>query len=122
MLECNRRLLQMLREERSFFRTGGYGRPFRSEWRPTLLFRDSPTCINFTSTGDLDPCRKCPLLLLVPPLKRDEAIPCHHIEIDSAGNTVAELYQRGSQKRLDQCYRDWLSAAIWGLEQSQEAS
>jgi hypothetical protein len=116
MLESNRRLLQALKEERAFFRSGGYGQPFRSEWRSTLLFRDSPTCINFSSAGALNTCQECPLLGLVPGHKRSDAIPCHHIVIDPEGNTIARHYQRGSQQSLDQHYNDWLNAVIAGLE------
>jgi len=122
MLDCNRQLLQALLEERSFFHAGGYGLPFRSQWRPTLLFCDSPICINFKAVGTSDPCRKCRLFFLVPPLKRDSAIPCHHIALDEAGNTIGELYQRGSQETLDRCYLNWMSTAISGLEQLQEAA
>src|SRR5882672_11236271 len=93
MLERNRNLLQTLKEERAFFEAGGYGRPFRGNWRSTLLFRDSPTCINHTSAGALKPCQECPLFSLVPSMKRDHAIPCHFITLDSKGNTIARLYQ-----------------------------
>jgi hypothetical protein len=122
MLECNQRLLQALREERAFFRSGGYGWPYRTEWRPTLLFRDSPTCVNFSSAGALNACEECPLFRLVPCHKRNDAIPCHHIVLDAEGNTIAGLYQKGSQRLLDERYWEWLSAVIAGLEQWLEAA
>ena len=122
MWQSNSRLLQALREQQEFFYSGGYGLPFRSEWRPTLLFRDSPTCINFSSPGALNPCQECPLLPLVPSHKRNHAIPCHHIVLDSEGNTIARLYQRGSQKALDRSYSNWLSTVITGLERAQKAA
>jgi hypothetical protein len=117
MLERNRQLLQALKMERAFFESGGYGHPFRSNWRPTLLFRDSATCINYSSAGTLNPCQECPLFVLVPSAKRNHAIPCHNIPLDSEGNTIARLYQTGSQETLDRRYCDWLSAVIKGLEE-----
>jgi hypothetical protein len=41
--------LAALKAELEFLDNGGYGRPFRSGWRPTLLLRDSPICPNFGS-------------------------------------------------------------------------
>jgi hypothetical protein len=117
MLERNRRLLKALTEEQAYFESGGYGRPFRNNWRPTLLFRDSPTCINFSSAGALNPCQECPLFSLVPCNKRSDAIPCHHISLDSEGNTIARLYRTGSQEALDQRFSDWLSAVAKALDQ-----
>lgn len=118
MLGRNRELLKALKEELAFFQSGGYGTPFRSEWRPTLLFRDSPTCVNFSSADELNPCQQCPLFALVPKNKRQEAIPCHHIVLDSAGKSIADAYRMGSQKNLDILFRGWLFAVIAGLEQS----
>jgi hypothetical protein len=122
MWQHNPHLLQALKAELDFFRSGGYGRAFRGGWRPTLLFRDSPTCTNFTSVGALNPCRECPLFPLVPSQKRNYAIPCHYIVLDADGATIARLYQSGSQKALDQSYSDWLLAVIAGLEQPKEAA
>lgn len=116
MLERNRRLLKALSGERAFFESGGYGHPFRSNWRPTLLFRDSVTCINFSSADALNSCQDCPLFHLVPGDKRNHAIPCHHITLDSEGNTIARLYRTGSQEALDRHFSDWLSAVIEGLK------
>ncbi len=116
MLESTQQLLRALQDEQDFFQSGGYGQTFRSQWRPTLLFRDSPTCLNFSSPGELNPCRQCPLFSLVPIHKRTDAIPCHHIVLDPAGNTVAGLYRAGSQQVLDRHYCDWLSGVIDALE------
>lgn len=115
-MECNRELLNALKDQLAFFESGGYGTPFRSQWRPTLLFRDSPTCVNFSSASELNPCQSCPLFPLVPRGKRKEAIPCHHIMLDSAGNSIAGVYRTGSQQNLDELFRGWLSAVIAGLE------
>jgi hypothetical protein len=104
----NGRLLHLLSKELGFFNAGGYGQTFRSEWRPTLLLRDSPSCINYSESGRPNPCRECPLFLLVPSDKKDKLVPCHYIPLDDRGTTIAELYARGSQESLDRLYRSWL--------------
>lgn len=121
MLKNTRQLLQALKKERDFFQSGGYGRPFRSEWRSTLLLRDSPLCPDFAAAGALNPCAACPLFLLIPKHKREDAIPCHHIVLNAHGETIASLYQKGSQELLDRAYYDWLCALIAGLEKRESA-
>jgi hypothetical protein len=102
------RLLQLLRTELSFFDAEGYGRMFRGQWRPTLLLRDSPACINYDDTGRQNPCRECPLFPLVAPDKKDSLVPCHYIPLNKGGVTIADLYKQGSQTSLDRLYRNWL--------------
>lgn len=111
-------LLQALKTELNFFDAGGYGRTFRSDWRPTLLLRDSPACINYNSTGQQTSCRQCPFFFLVPHAQRNSVVPCHHIPLDARGNTVAKIYRTGTQKELDEHYRNWLSALTRELETS----
>jgi len=111
-------LLQALKTELNFFDAGGYGRTFRSDWRPTLLLRDSPACINYNSTGQQTSCRQCPFFSLVPPAQRNAVIPCHHIPLDARGNTVASIYRTGAQKELDERYRNWLGALTREIETS----
>jgi hypothetical protein len=105
-------LLQALKRELGFFDAGGYGRSFRSQWRPTLLLRDSPVCINYSHTGRRYTCSQCPLFSLVPANESKTMMPCHRIPVDPSGTTIAELYQRGTQQMLDQRYRDWLCKLI----------
>jgi hypothetical protein len=107
-----RQLLQALKRELSFLNAGGYGRQFRSQWRPTLLLRDSPVCINYSSTGRQYGCTHCPFFSLVPPAHREAMLPCHHIPLGPGGGTIAQLYQKGTQAMLDKQYRDWLEGLI----------
>jgi hypothetical protein len=111
-------LLQLLKTELGFLDAGGYGSRFRSQWRPTLLLRDSPACINYSDTGRQRPCSECPLLALVPAEKKDRLIPCHFIPLNEGGMTVAGLYAEGSQDLLDQHYRNWLTDITRKLETS----
>lgn len=108
--------LQLLSNELSFLRLAGYGRSFRSQWRPTLIFRDSPTCINFDSRGIHQPCQRCPLIEFTPEDKRTAFIPCHHIPLNQEGQTVASLYQNGTQEQLDDAVRKWLEFTIDKLQ------
>jgi hypothetical protein len=111
-------LLSALKRELAFFDAGGYGQPFRSEWRPTLLLRDSPSCLNYNTTGRQISCRQCPFFALVPPASQDAFVPCHHIPLDARGTTVARLYRTGTQKELDQHYHNWLCALTREIESS----
>ena len=111
--------LQVLDNELSFLKLGGYGRPFRSEWRPTLIFRDSPTCLNFESGAPHQPCERCPLFEFIPEDRRKTLMPCHQIPLDSEGATVASLYQHGTQQQLDKAVRNWLEAAIEKLQREE---
>ncbi len=115
-----KQLLKALRAELEFFDAGGYGRPFRSQWRPTLLLLDSPVCLNFASGPAQHECWQCPFFALVPPDQQGTPVPCHHIPLNESGFTVAGLYQSGTQKSLDQDYRKWLCAMIHKFEDPEE--
>ena len=103
-------LLQALKTELAFFDAGGYGNHFRGAWRPTLLLRDSPVCLNFNATGRQASCDQCAFFSLVPAADRDAILPCHHIPLDAKGNTIAGMYRKGTQKELDERYHNWLTA------------
>ena len=111
-------LLQLLQAELKFLDAGGYGRTFRSQWRPTLLLRDSPACLNYGGIGRQNPCEECPLFSLVAPEKKVMLVPCHFIPLNKSGVTIAELYAKASQESLDQLYRKWLQDMTHKLERS----
>ena len=111
-------LLDALKDQLTFFEHGGYGHAYRSAWRPTLLIRDSPLCLNAIFTH-ARPCRDCMLFPLVPAEKRSLLLPCHHIPLNQAGDTIAALYAEGTQEKLDQTFHDWLCATIKRLEQKE---
>lgn len=113
-------LLEALRDQLVFFEKGGYGHPYRSPWRSTLLVRDSPLCLNATPTfTQAKPCSECLLFSMVPPDKRKSLIPCHHIPLNPSGDTIAQLYASGNQAQLDRAYHDWLCATIQRLEKEE---
>jgi hypothetical protein len=111
----NRRLFRVLRNEAAFFDAEGYGKPFRSQWRPTLLLRDSPACINYRDSGRQNSCRQCPLFSMVPADQQEKQIPCHYIQLNPQGETIAGLYSRGTQELLDQRYRNWIKEKLKDL-------
>lgn len=111
-------LLKALKEQLIFFERGGYGYTYRSAWRPTLVIRDSPLCLNATF-AQARPCRECILFPMVPAEKRNLLLPCHYIPLNSSGDTIAKLYADGSQKELDRTFHQWLRATIQQLEEKE---
>ena len=116
------RTLQLLSCELSFLKVGGYGYPLDGGWRPTLIFWDSPVCLNFDANVPHQPCQRCVLFDFVPEDKRLNLIPCHHIPLNRNGETVSSLYRNGTQELLDQTVRNWLVAMIEDLKQEEKQS
>jgi hypothetical protein len=107
-----RDLLDVLEAELSFIEKGGYGRSVRTPWLPTSIFQDSPVCLNF---GDLDrsrPCSECPLMALVPPERRSEDVPCHHIPLTAEGETIHYLERNDTQDVMEEKVKEWLVRMI----------
>jgi hypothetical protein len=135
-------LLNALKRELKFCELGGYkpavsGRlPARAsendplsmhertpEWRkPRSVFRDSPSCLKFSSPKEENPCSECWLINFVPAAKRGEAVPCHHIPLNERGETVATLGKWGDVPRVQEALTDWLRRTIQELEGAPEQS
>jgi len=111
-------LLRALKEQLAFFENAGYGRSFRSSWRPTLLIRDSPLCLNAVAR-EARPCRECILSPMVRPEKQNLLLPCYHIPLNAAGETIATLYASGTQEKLDKTFHDWLWTTIQKMEERE---
>src|SRR5262249_21333757 len=94
-------LLQALRAELSYLEAGGYGRSVRTPWRPTQIFRDSPTCLNFHDEARPHPCSECFLMQFVPDGKQCETNPCHHIPLDAKGETVDGLMRYDTEAEME---------------------
>lgn len=116
------RTSHVLRCELLFLNSGGYGHPFRSHWRPTLLFRDSPICLNFDSGAPVQPWERCPLFQFIPETKRNRRIPCHFIPLNERRETIDLMYQNGTQERLDTAVRGWLEATIKKLQGEEKSN
>ncbi len=98
---------------------GGYGRSVRKPWKTTRAFQDSPTCLNFNDPGRPDPCAECVLKEFVPPERRTEDVPCHHIRLNEAGDTIHRLSVVGKQDEAGETLKKWLVSMIKRLEEQR---
>jgi CheY-like chemotaxis protein len=119
MARDDRDILEVLKAELDFIEKGGYGRSVRTPWKPTEIFRDSPSCINFGDPSLTRPCEDCLLLEFVPPAKRAEQIPCHRIPLNERGETVESFAQ---QEELEDTVANWLRDAIRRIEDARAQS
>jgi len=115
-----RDLLTVLKAELEFLSQGGYRRNGASSWRPSFIFEDSPSCLNYKDPSRAKPCSECVLMQLVPPEKRKEQIPCRFIPLDALGTTVESLYKTATQDELEAEVRNWLKARIEAMEEKEQ--
>lgn len=119
MLTDDRDVLEVLRTELDFIENGGYGRSVRTPWKPTSVFQDSLSCINFGDPARPHSCNECLLLRFVPPERRSESVPCHHIPLNEAGETVETMEPLDDQQELEKAVKTWLRANIKRLEEER---
>ena len=115
-----RDVLEVLKFELNFLEQGGYGRSVRAPQTATSIFQDSITCLNSGEPQRPHPCSECMLIDFVPQSSRDADIPCHHIPLSPAGETVATLEASGNQQRLEEAAISWLRAVIARIEKEQK--
>jgi len=58
----------------------------------------------------------------VPESEHNTRIPCHHIPLNSKGETVHLLYRHGTQDALDDAVKNWLEATIERLKEEEKSS
>jgi hypothetical protein len=112
MLTDERNKLELLQAELDHIEKGGYGRSVRTPWKPTSVFQDSPTCLNYGFPYHAHSCNECFLNELVPLERRGEEIPCHHIPLDAKGSTIEGLESEENQHKLEEAVKVWLRAKI----------
>ena len=117
MAQDNRNPLEVLKFELQFLEAGGYGRSPRDPHRPPLIFEDSLSCINLGCKTERAPCSNCLLSTFVPPASRSEAIPCRHIPLNEAGETIDSFYRRRTQLELEEALNAWLRTTIRRIEE-----
>ena len=122
MQKDERDLLDVLKFELNFLEKGGYGRSPREPWRPQFIFEDSPTCMNYDSKHDPGPCTECVLMHLVPRECRELPIPCRHIPLKEAGDTLDSLYRQCDQYEIEDAVRTWLKTEIAHLESERKSA
>jgi hypothetical protein len=110
-------IIEQLKLERDILKDGGYGRSVRTPWKPTTLFRDSVTCLNFGETVKKRPCNECLLWEWVPEACRHEDIPCHFIPLNEDGDTVESLEEEGDREKAERALLGWLEKTIGRLEE-----
>lgn len=120
MTQDERDRLEVLRAELDMIEKGGYGRSVRTPWKPTSVFQDSLTCINYGYPYRAHPCGECLLDDLVPPERRSEVVPCHHIPLNDEGETVETLELKDDQRLTEETVKRWLREKIAEIEAERE--
>ena len=121
MTDDDRDTLEVLKTELDFIEKGGYGRSVKTPWQPTSIFQDSPICLNFADLERTHPCSECLLIDFVPPENRTKDVPCHHIPIGVAGETIDELEWSEDQRGTEEAVKTWLRATIKRVEEQRLA-
>ena len=114
--------LELLKAELDFIEKGGYGRSVRTPWKPTSVFQDSLSCLNYGYPYRAHPCSACLLDDFVPEGKHSAEVPCHHIPLDAEGETVEELELAENQQLLEEKVKAWLRARIKEIEDQRAAA
>ncbi|MFB3915949.1 MAG: hypothetical protein ACE14M_04430 [Terriglobales bacterium] len=115
----DRDILEVLRFELNFLEQGGYGRSVRTPWKPTSIFQDSLTCLNFNDPSRLHPCDECLLYDFVPAQYRNENVPCHHIPLNESGQTVETLDRGYNEQAVQEQVIEWLRKTIARIERER---
>jgi hypothetical protein len=121
MAKDDRDLLEVLKFELAFLEQGGYGRSVRTPWKPTSMFQDSVTCLNFGDPQREHPCAECLLIDFVPESERKAEVPCHHIPLNRQGETVDTVNRYDNQAELEEKLKQWLRSTIQRLEAQRAA-
>ena len=119
MQKDERDLLEVLKFELDFLEKGGYNPSPREPRKVSFIFEDSPTCMNYDSKDNPGPCGECVLMGLVPPDQRNQTIPCRHIPLNAAGETLDSLYRSAEPQNLQDIYGNWLRATIAHIEEAR---
>jgi hypothetical protein len=139
MTNSQRQILNALKFELNFWKLGGYKPPSpvrlparatqidpvsklpfevseRDSHKDHSVFRGSPSCLNYGLPVREHPCSECWLINFVPPEKRGEEVPCHHIPLNDRGDTVASIEGPGNAPLIEEAVLGWLRKTIQQLE------
>lgn len=109
-------VLEKLRTELGSLEFGRHRQSVHMPWEEVSFFQDSVTCLNYGLEGRPHPCQGCMLMPFVPEAARQEAVPCHHIPLDSKGNTIDRLDRGYNRNSVEEAVAAWLRAKITELE------
>ena len=119
MAKDARDILEVLKFELNFIEKGGYGRSPREPWRGQAVFEDSPTCMNYDCKDHREPCSECILMQFVPPELASTQIPCRHIPLNEAGETLDSSYRWGDERERLELTAAWLRRTIARIEKER---
>jgi len=119
MSDDKRDVLEVLKFELNFLEQGGYGRSVRTPWKPTSVFQDSLSCINFNDPESPHPCNECLLSAFVPDEAQSQGVPCHFIPLNKNGETVDSMERQYNQTELEEAVKSWLRATIQRIEKER---
>ena len=119
MTTDERDILELLKEELAFIESGGYGRSVRTPWLIKSVFQDSLSCINYGYPYRAHPCNECHLNEFVSPEDRTKEVPCHHIPLNTDGETIQELELQDNEAKLEREVCKWLRDRIKQIEEER---
>ena len=119
MVRDKRDVIQVLETELRFLNTRGYDEASRHPWGVPLIFEESPTCPNANDRTYAVACSDCVLTRFVPVQRLSEKVPCRHIPLNDAGETVDTLYRGGNLEDAKLVLRKWLTKAIRTLKENR---
>jgi hypothetical protein len=114
-------ILEILKSELEFIEKGGYGVPEQQAEVVSTIFADSLTCLNYGYPYRVHPCGECPLMEFVPEDRRISPMPCHHIPLDSSGQTVEALEGAQNQAGMQEAVKTWLRETISRIQSQRSA-
>jgi hypothetical protein len=112
-------VLNALRAELAFLKSGGYRNPSRAAWRPQFIFEDSPTCLNRILTRPRKPCSECALAGFILQGFATRRSPCRYIPLNESGDTIDSFYRTGAREELESAVEEWLKATIRRVEREE---
>ncbi len=119
MTTDERDILEVLKNELAFIESGGYGRSVRTPWLIKSVFQDSLSCINYGYPYRAHPCKECHLNDFVSPEDRTQEVPCHHIPLNTDGETIEELELQDNEAKLEREVVKWLRDRIKQIEEER---
>lgn len=114
-------LIRILESELDVIEGGGYAPPAGKPNVEKPVFYESLACINhWLIPGREAACNEdCQLMAFVPQEHKKERLPCHHIVLNEAGDTVKSLEECGDRVRLEEEVKNWLRAIIRRLKEQE---
>ena len=118
MAESKEELIRLLEAELNFIEGGGYGQSAGKPNEEKPMFKGSLACINhWFVPGHESECHDdCVLLPWVPSGARNSDLPCHHIPLNPACDTVRSLEDRADREHLEEQVKKWLRKTIEELK------